>query len=82
MDAETGAALPDDVDLHSGLPDKMDAAFFGSGGVTSAHLQATAHGVYAGPAHLFNSGSWSASVNFRNDGVTSGAIDVGAVVAK
>jgi hypothetical protein len=80
-DAETGAALPEGVTVAGDMPEKMNASFFFAG-VTSATLSPVAHGVYSGTATLFASGSWTAQVDFPQDGVRSGSVKVGVIEAR
>lgn len=65
VDAKTGLALPDGVNLFGGLPPFMDATFYadGSGGVMVRRLESVRPGAYAGAVSLFSSGRWRVLVS-------------------
>jgi hypothetical protein len=65
VDAETSAALPDDVTLFGGLPTFVDASFYAdrSGGVTIRRLDSVRRGAYASSVSLFSPGTWRVIVS-------------------
>jgi hypothetical protein len=83
VDAETGAPLPNDVELAGGMPETMaGSATLEARAVTSADLRPTGHGVYEGYFTFFASGRWSIAVNFPQDGLRAGGVSAGVVVVE
>ena len=83
VDAETGAMIPEDVDLADGMPDEMDgSATLEARAMTTADLIAIEHGVYEGAYNFFAAGRWNISVNFPQDGIRSGGVAAGVVVVE
>lgn len=83
VDAETGAPLPENVDLAGGMPEEMaGSALLELRAVTSADLTPVSHGVYEGSFNFFAAGRWNLSVNFPQDGSRSGGIAAGVVVVE
>jgi hypothetical protein len=83
VDAETGAQMPDDVELAGGMPEMMlGTATLQARAVTTADLIASGHGTYEGAFSFFSSGNWIISLNFPQDGVSSGGVSAGVVVVE
>jgi hypothetical protein len=59
VDAETRGPLPAGVVPVGGLPEEVEASFFGGSGATTADLRPVGHGVYAGRLRgLWSPGAW------------------------
>ena len=83
VDAETGAPLPEGVELAGGMPDEMDgSATLEARAVTTANLLPTGHGVYEGSYTFFAPGRWNISANFPQDGIRAGGAPAGVVVVE
>jgi hypothetical protein len=83
IDAETGEPIPDAVTLASGMPDAMmGTATLQARAITTADLTASGHGTYEGEFSFFSSGNWIISLNFPQDGVSSGGVSAGVVVVE
>jgi hypothetical protein len=83
VDAETGALLPEGVELAGGMPEEMaSSATLEARAVTTASLLPTVHGVYKGSFNFFSPGRWNISANFPQDGIRSGGVPAGVVVVE
>ncbi|HYI15646.1 MAG TPA: hypothetical protein VEX37_09655, partial [Thermomicrobiales bacterium] len=83
VDAETGAPLPEGVDLAGGTPEAMTgSATLEARAVTTADLRPTGHGVYEGSYNFFAPGRWNISANFPQDGIRAGGVPAGLVVVE
>jgi hypothetical protein len=80
VDAETGATIPDGVELADGMPDAISGTATLQGrAITTADLRESGHGVYEGEFHFFSAGDWIISLNFPQDGMPSGGVSAALV---
>jgi hypothetical protein len=65
------------------MPDAMmGTATLQARAITTADLTASGHGTYEGEFSFFSSGNWIISLNFPQDGVSSGGVSAGVVVVE
>ena len=69
VDAVSGAALPQEVELDLTLPERLELDFFGTGS-SSRWLDVIGHGVYSGQVRLWTGGDWRVWAAIPREGVT------------